>query len=90
MIELKRVFDAVESDDKPQLWVDLIGSTKDCDEWCRVTRVLPPQLGPPRGVWRWFAAHPDGYEDVRNLYLRIKSEVGKSDGLLQELIARLM
>jgi uncharacterized protein YeaO (DUF488 family) len=67
MIKVKHIFDRIEADDGPRLWVEPIALTKDLVEWCCVTRVLP-HLGPPRDLSEWFAEHLDGYEYFRCLY----------------------
>jgi uncharacterized protein YeaO (DUF488 family) len=67
MIKAKHFLDRIEADDGSRLWVESVALTKDLQEWGEVDHVLP-QLGPPRDLWTWFAAHPDGYEDFRGRY----------------------
>jgi uncharacterized protein YeaO (DUF488 family) len=67
MIKAKHVLERIESDDGPRMWIEPIGLTKDLQEWRCVDQVLP-HLGPPRDLWEWFVAHPDGYEFFRGQY----------------------
>lgn len=67
MIKVKHLLDAVEADDGLRMWVEPSGLTKDLREWCKVEHVMP-HLGPPKDIWEWFEAHPDGYEVFRGQY----------------------
>jgi uncharacterized protein YeaO (DUF488 family) len=67
MIKAKHFLDRIEADDGPRLWVESIGLTQDLQEWQSIDHVIP-HLGPPRGIWTWFAVHPDGYVDFRGRY----------------------
>jgi uncharacterized protein YeaO (DUF488 family) len=67
MIKIKHLMDAVENDDGARLWVEPIGLTKDFRAWCEVDHVVS-HLGPPMGLWQWFAEHPDGYGYFRATY----------------------
>jgi uncharacterized protein YeaO (DUF488 family) len=67
MIKVKHLMESVEYDDGKRLWIEPIGLTRDLCQWCSVSRVLP-HLGPPREVWEWYEAHPDGYEYFRGVY----------------------
>lgn len=67
MIKVKHFLDASEDNDGLRMWVEPIGLVKDLQEWCHVDHIMP-HLGPPRDVWEWFEAHPDGYEAFRGQY----------------------
>ena len=67
MIKVKHFMDAVEKDDGLRMWVEPVGLTKELQEWCKVTHVMP-HLGPPRDVSDWFEGHPDGYDAFRGQY----------------------
>jgi uncharacterized protein YeaO (DUF488 family) len=67
MIKIKHLMDAAEPDDGLRIWIEPIGLTRDLREWCNVAHVLT-HLGPPRGLWDWFAEHPDGYGYFRATY----------------------
>ncbi len=67
MIKIKHFLEASETDDGRRMWIGPIGLTRDLQEWCEVTQVLP-HLGPPRGLWEWFQEHPEGYDYFRALY----------------------
>lgn len=67
MIKIKHFLDAPEPDDGTRLWIEPLGLAKDLQEMCSVDHVLP-HLGPPRDLWDWFDAHPDGYEHFRGRY----------------------
>lgn len=67
MINIKHFMDAVEPGDGNRIWVEPIGLTKDFKQWCRVNHTLC-HVAPPRDLWDWFLAHPDGYEFFRARY----------------------
>jgi uncharacterized protein YeaO (DUF488 family) len=67
MFKVKHFMDGVEGDDGMRLWIEPIGLTRDLREMCRVGYVIPG-FGPPRDLWLWFDAHPDGYEYFRGKY----------------------
>lgn len=83
MIKVKHLLDAVEKDDGARLWIEPIGLTKDLRQWCAVDHVLP-HLGPPKALWEWFEAHPDGYGYFRATYHEALAG-GKYKAALQEL-----
>jgi uncharacterized protein YeaO (DUF488 family) len=67
MINIKHFMDAVEPNDGNRIWVEPIGLTTDLKQWCQVNHTLC-HVAPPRDLWDWFAAHPDGYEFFRARY----------------------
>ena len=67
MIKVKHFMDAVEKDDGLRMWVEPVGLTKELQQWCKVTHVMP-HLGPPRDVSEWFDGHPDDYDVFRGQY----------------------
>ena len=67
MINIKHFMETVEEQDGKRLWIEPHGLTLDLTEWCQVDYVLS-HLGPPKKLWAWFAAHPDGYEYFRGKY----------------------
>jgi uncharacterized protein YeaO (DUF488 family) len=67
VIKVKHLLDAVEADDGQRIWVEPIGLTLDLRDWCKVDHVLS-HLGPPRDLWTWFEAHPQGYDYFRGQY----------------------
>ena len=67
MIKLKHFMDPVESDDGMRVWVEPFRLTTDFRKWCNVDRELC-EISPPLTLWRWFEAHPDGYEFFRAQY----------------------
>lgn len=67
MIKTKHLMEAFDKEDGSRLWVEPIGLTKDLRSWCAVDHVLS-HLGPPLGLWQWFAEHPDGYGYFRATY----------------------
>jgi uncharacterized protein YeaO (DUF488 family) len=82
MIKAKHFMEPREVDDGPRVWVEPVGLTKDLKEWCSVDEVVPV-LGPPRDLWEWFAAHPDGYDDFRSRYHEWLSRSPFRDALRQ-------
>lgn len=67
MLKIKHLMDRPEADDGTRLWIEPIGLCRDMIEWCEVAHVLS-HIGPPLGLWRWFEAHPDGYDYFRAKY----------------------
>ena len=67
MIKIKHLLDAVEPDDGQRISVEPFNITRDLREWCKVDHVLC-HLGPPKALWEWFEAHPDGYDFFRAKY----------------------
>jgi uncharacterized protein YeaO (DUF488 family) len=67
MIKVKHFCEAIESDDGQRIWVEPIGCTKDLLELCSIDHVLS-HLGPPKKLWEWLDAHPDGYDFFRAQY----------------------
>jgi uncharacterized protein YeaO (DUF488 family) len=86
MIKIKHLFDALEPDDGARLWVEPIGLTKDLMEWCAVNHLLS-ELGPPITIWRWFQAHPEGYEYFRAKYHEYLARGPKRRETLRQLAA---
>jgi uncharacterized protein YeaO (DUF488 family) len=67
VLKVKHLLDPVEPDDGLRLWVESIGLTQDLREWCKVDQMLP-HFGPPKELWNWYDAHPQGYEYFRGRY----------------------
>jgi len=67
MIRIKHWMDEAEKDDGRRIWVEPFGVTRDMQQWCGVQHVLS-HVGPPRGLWEWFEANPQGYDFFRARY----------------------
>jgi uncharacterized protein YeaO (DUF488 family) len=82
MIKVKHFLDEVEKDDGKRLWVEPIGCASQFREWCEIDHVLS-HLGPPKQLWDWYEAHPDGYEYFRTQYHQLLKQGPYRDALQQ-------
>jgi uncharacterized protein YeaO (DUF488 family) len=82
MINVKHFMDQVEKTDGKRIWVEPIALTNDLREWCGVQHLLC-HLGPPRSLWDWFEAHPQGYDFFRARYHQWLSQSAYKSALQQ-------